>query len=92
MAQSSIKEKVKSNGNKSNVLSDSLDQEVSNMSFESAMQELETIVEMLESGDIPLDKAVHIFERASILYKSCEEQLSAAELKISKVNFDKKSV
>lgn len=92
MAQSSVKEKVKSKGNKSNVLSDSLDQEVSNMSFESAMQELETLVEMLESGDIPLGKAVYIFERASILYKYCEEQLSAAELKISKVNFDKKGV
>lgn len=59
--------------------------EIDELSFEEALQQLETIVRELESGRIKLDDAVQAYERAIALKKLCESKLSAAKLKIEKI-------
>lgn len=55
------------------------------ISFEDALQKLETLVRELESGRIKLDDAVAAYEQATVLKKFCEEKLKAAQLKIEKL-------
>jgi exodeoxyribonuclease VII small subunit len=52
------------------------------MSFEDALKRLETIVRELESGDVPLDRAITLYEEGEGLRKQCEARLSAAEVRI----------
>jgi exodeoxyribonuclease VII small subunit len=51
-------------------------------SFETALSKLETIVESMESGDVPLAELLARFEEGSKLLKVCETRLKEAELKI----------
>lgn len=60
-------------------------EEIEKLSFEDALQKLETIVRDLEGGRIKLDDAVEAYEQAVSLKKHCEEKLKAAELKIEKL-------
>ena len=62
------------------------DIDFSNLDFEEAMSQLETIVHELEAGKIKLDDAVSAYEKAVALKKFCEEKLKQAELKIEKIN------
>ena len=52
------------------------------ISFESALTQLETIVESMESGDVPLAELLAKFEEGNKLLKVCEARLKDAELKI----------
>jgi exodeoxyribonuclease VII small subunit len=52
------------------------------ISFESALQELERIVQAMESGDASLDESLAAYERGMTLLKQCQAQLTAAEQKI----------
>lgn len=52
------------------------------LSFEAALERLETIVESMESGDVPLADLLTRFEEGSRLLKACEERLRDAELRI----------
>lgn len=52
------------------------------LSFEDALVQLETIVEAMESGDVPLAELLAKFEQGSKLLKVCESRLKDAELKI----------
>ena len=52
------------------------------LSFENALTQLETIVEAMESGDVPLAELLAKFEEGSKLLKVCETRLKDAELKI----------
>ena len=49
------------------------------LSFESAMEQLEQIVEMLEEGDVPLEEAINIYKRGMDLSKICHEKLQSAQ-------------
>lgn len=60
-------------------------EEIENLSFEDALQQLEVIVRDLESGRIKLDDAVEAYEKAVALKKLCETRLKAAELKIEMI-------
>jgi exodeoxyribonuclease VII small subunit len=51
-------------------------------SFEEALEQLETIVEAMESGDVPLADLLAKFEAGNKLLKVCESRLKEAELKI----------
>lgn len=51
-------------------------------SFEAALQELEGIVQAMESGDAPLEESLANYERGMALLKSCQERLAAAEQKV----------
>lgn len=61
------------------------EENISELSFEDAMAQLEKIVQELESGRIKLDDAVSAYEKASALKKLCEDKLKAAQLKIEKL-------
>ena len=50
--------------------------------FESALAELETLVDALETGDLDLAESLHKFERGVILARHCQQSLSRAEQKI----------
>lgn len=52
------------------------------LSFEAALGQLESIVEAMESGDVPLAELLAKFEAGSRLLKVCETRLKEAELKI----------
>jgi len=60
-------------------------QDVSTLSFESAMDELETIVRALESGKAPLEDSITAYERGIALKNHCEQKLQEARLKIEKI-------
>lgn len=51
-------------------------------SFESALQELETIVQAMESGNAPLEESLAAYERGVALLRHCQETLGAAERKL----------
>jgi exodeoxyribonuclease VII small subunit len=51
--------------------------------FEQAMKQLEQIVQDLESGDIPLEKAIKKFEEGIQLSKYCTEKLDESEKRIT---------
>ena len=51
--------------------------------FEHALQELEKIVEEIESGDLPLETALKKFEAGVKLSATCNEKLNEAEKKIT---------
>ncbi len=50
--------------------------------FEQALAELESLVERLESGDLPLDEALQTFERGVVLTRQCQGALKAAQQKV----------
>ncbi|MCQ3828939.1 exodeoxyribonuclease VII small subunit [Microbulbifer elongatus] len=50
--------------------------------FESALEELEQLVERLESGELPLDEALADFERGVKLTRECQQKLASAEQKV----------
>jgi exodeoxyribonuclease VII small subunit len=63
--------------------------DVSGLTFEQAVEELEKIVAALERGDVPLDRSIEIYERGEALKKHCETLLSAAENRIEKIRLDR---
>lgn len=52
------------------------------ISFEEAMDELESIVARLESGDVPLEQAIELFQEGMKLSKLCGGKLEQVERKI----------
>lgn len=56
--------------------------------FEATMAELQSTVEALEKGNLPLEDALAQFEKAVKLSKSCQQVLQQAELKISQIAQD----
>ena len=64
------------------------DKKVSEMSFEQAMAELETVVGQLESGDVELEASIKLYERGAALKKRCEEKLKEAEEKVAAITLD----
>lgn len=61
----------------------------SKLSFETALGKLESIVETMESGDVPLAELLAKFEEGSKLLKVCESRLKDAELKIEQLKKQK---
>ncbi|MDX1924430.1 MAG: exodeoxyribonuclease VII small subunit [Rickettsiaceae bacterium] len=56
-----------------------------NISFEEALNELETIVRKLDSGNESLESSISAYERASVLKAYCEKKLDEAKFKIDKI-------
>ena len=55
------------------------------INFESALSDLESIVEELESGDLSLENSLKSFEKGIKLARQCQEELSQAELQVQKL-------
>jgi exodeoxyribonuclease VII small subunit len=62
--------------------------EVGQLSFERAIEELETIVRRLEEGKVPLEESVTIYERGEALKRRCEDLLRQAEARVEKITLD----
>lgn len=50
--------------------------------FEEAMEKLETIVAKLESGDVPLEQAIELFQEGMTLSRICSQKLETVERRI----------
>jgi len=62
--------------------------DVKALAFEKALAELESIVQKLERGDVPLEESVAIYERGEALKRRCEELLRQAEARVEKITLD----
>jgi exodeoxyribonuclease VII small subunit len=62
--------------------------DVKQLTFERAIEELETIVRRLEEGRVPLEESVQIYERGEALKRRCEELLRQAEARVDKITTD----
>ena len=60
-------------------------EDIKNLSFEEALQELETIIKKMENGEVKLSDSVSLYERGIALKNHCEEVLKSAKLKIEKI-------
>lgn len=61
---------------------------VAEMSFEDAMKELESVVAKLESGDVPLEDSIKLYERGAALKEHCQKKLAEAEEKVAQISLD----
>jgi exodeoxyribonuclease VII small subunit len=59
--------------------------EISAMSFEDALGELEQIVRRLETGSAKLDQAIADYERGALLKRHCEAKLREAQARVEKI-------
>ena len=64
------------------------DAKIDAMSFEDAMAALEEIVRKLESGDVPLEESIALYERGAKLRANCEAKLKSAEEKVAQITKD----
>jgi len=60
------------------------------ISFEEKLEKLKTIVEGLESGEIPLKESIDKFKEGAELIKQCYKELEEAELKVETVMKEEK--
>jgi len=56
--------------------------------YEKLYEELEEIVQSLEHGDLPLEKALKRHERGMVLYQECLKRLKDAEERLLKISGD----
>ena len=59
--------------------------QIAAMTFEDALRALEDIVRRLESGDVPLDQSITLYERGEALRRHCQARLDAAQARIEKI-------
>lgn len=59
--------------------------DVSGLSFEAALAELERIVARLEQGQVPLEESIEIYRRGEALKGRCDELLKRAEARVETI-------
>jgi exodeoxyribonuclease VII small subunit len=62
-----------------------LSADITAMSFEDALAELEGIVRRLESGQVKLDDAIQSYERGAQLKRHCEKKLNEAQQRVDRI-------
>jgi exodeoxyribonuclease VII small subunit len=62
--------------------------DISAMTFEAAMAELEKVVRDLESGNVELERSIALYERGAQLRAHCEAKLKAAEERVEKITLN----
>lgn len=60
-------------------------QRVAALPFDRALDELKAIVEKLETGNLPLEESMTLFESGVLLQRRCEELLGQAELRFQRL-------
>lgn len=61
------------------------DPEIAALSFEDALRALEEVVRGLESGEVPLDATISLYERGELLRAHCQARLDAAQTRIEQI-------
>lgn len=61
------------------------DNSISELSFETALKELEDLTRKLEAGDVSLEASINIFERGALLKAHCEKMLKSAQMRVDKI-------
>lgn len=61
------------------------DGDIADLSFEDALKRLETIVQQLESGDVPLEQSIALYAEGDRLRSQCEQRLKAAQARIEQI-------
>ena len=59
--------------------------DIGEMSFEQALRALEDVVRQLESGEVPLEESIGLYERGEALRRHCQARLDAAQARIEKI-------
>jgi len=59
--------------------------DIAAMTFEEALRALEEVVRRLESGDVPLEESIGLYERGETLRRHCQARLDAAQARIDKI-------
>ena len=59
--------------------------QIASLSFEDALKALEDVVRRLESGEVPLDQSITLYERGEALRLHCQARLDAAQARIEKI-------
>ncbi len=59
--------------------------DISELTFEDALRALEDVVRRLESGEVPLDESIDLYERGEQLRQHCQARLDAAQARIEKI-------
>ncbi|MCX8114481.1 MAG: exodeoxyribonuclease VII small subunit [Burkholderiaceae bacterium] len=59
---------------------------VTELTFEQALDELDTLVRRMESGDLSLDDSIAAYRRGAELARYCQGKLAAAEQEIKKLD------
>ena len=62
-----------------------MSQDISSLSFEDALAELERIVKGLEDGKQKLEDAISAYERGAVLRQHCEAKLAEAEARVQAI-------
>lgn len=60
-------------------------QTIDTLSFEDSLRALETIVRQLESGDVPLEDSISLYEKGEKLRQHCQKRLDAAQARIERI-------
>lgn len=63
--------------------------DIATLSFETALAELEAIVQRLERGQLDLEASIAAYERGTALRRHCATKLEEARLRVEKITFDK---
>ncbi|MGQ0802147.1 MAG: exodeoxyribonuclease VII small subunit [Pseudomarimonas sp.] len=50
--------------------------------FERSLDELDTLVQKMERGEMTLDESLQAYERGMTLYRNCQGALEQAELRV----------
>jgi exodeoxyribonuclease VII small subunit len=59
--------------------------DITGMSFEEALRSLEEVVRKLETGEVPLEESISLYERGEALRGHCQSRLDAAQARIEKI-------
>jgi exodeoxyribonuclease VII small subunit len=60
-------------------------QELTSLTFEQALTELERIVAQMERGDVALEDSIALYQRGAALKAHCEAKLKDAQLKVEQI-------
>ncbi|GLK79845.1 exodeoxyribonuclease VII small subunit [Methylopila turkensis] len=66
-------------------MTDAPNDDVSNLTFEAALQELERIVGRLEQGQVPLEESIENYRRGEALKARCDDLLKRAEARVETI-------
>ena len=59
--------------------------DVASLSFDAALEQLQTVVTRLESGNLPLEESIALYERGVALHDQCARLLTDAELRVQRL-------